>query len=72
MSIKAAHRGICVKCGDNILPGEEIDVYPGSGLGWGHVVCPEDMIVDADDRPRCRYCGDLLTPDFECENCPGA
>lgn len=69
MSVQAAHRGICSKCGDFIQPGEDIDSFPG---GWGHTLCPEDAEPQFDDRPRCRFCGDLLTPDFECENCPGA
>lgn len=68
MSVKAHLHGICAKCGDFIAPGESIDPFPG---GWGHTVCPEDEEVNFDDRPRCRYCGDVLTPDFECESCPG-
>ena len=72
MSITAAHRGICNKCGDNIFPGDEIEPGPGSGLGWSHAACPEDIEARFDDRPRCRFCGDVLTPDFECESCPGS
>lgn len=68
--ITATFRGICAKCGDWIEVGQDIE--PSPPWGWGHVVCPEEEEPQFDDRPRCRYCGDLLTPDFECESCPGA
>lgn len=72
MSIQAVYAGTCSKCGDHIRIGEDIDPGPPSTGGWVHVVCPEDEEPQFDDRPRCRYCGDLLTPDFECESCPGS
>ena len=73
MNLTAVYRGVCMKCGDHIEVGDEIKASSLSSGGWEHVVCPEDDDgeVQFDDRPRCRFCGDLLTPDFECESCPG-
>lgn len=48
MSITAEHRSKCVACGDDIMPGHEIeflrdeDDEPDSGGDWVHLECYED------------------------------
>jgi len=69
MSVTATYKGVCAKCGDDIRIGDDIEPGPPHVGGWAHAVCPEDEEINFDDRPRCRWCGSPLTPDFECGTC---
>lgn len=64
--MKAIYDGTCHACNDNIEEGDEIIKMDEE---WVHAQCHRPDPENVDDRLRCLYCGDLLTPDYECPNC---
>lgn len=53
MSIKAAHRGLCVDCETAIRPGD--DIVMTADLDWVHEECPDELPTPAPGQvcPDC-------------------